>query len=199
MSDNSTSFPPPIEELQMNEETETAQNNSNDPGQASLSQVKSHLRSCIEKLNEVCQVNNAMLSKISELVNENNKLYDEIEEQKIEIAELNQYGRRENVEICGIPDNVTQNKLEGHVISLLKSIGVTVTSNQIHSVHRIGKSKPSRPRNVIVRFVNRKHAFSALKNKKKLNSGDYKKCFIIENLCPYNKKIFTGVGTIKCP
>ena len=33
---------------------------------------------------------------MSELVKENNVVYEEIEEPKIELAEFNQYGRREN-------------------------------------------------------------------------------------------------------
>ena len=184
------SIPSSIETIQLQNDEQAT---SSDP----LSKLKTDLRLVIEKLNEVCQVNTAMLNKISELVAENNKLYDEVEEQKIELAELNQYGRRENIEICGIPENIEVKKLEEHVISVLKSIGVTVSSFNVVAVHRIGKKTPSRPRNVIVRFVNRKHAFSALKNKKKLNNSKHKKYYIIENLCPYNKKIFNRLYKLK--
>ena len=71
----------------------------------------------------------------------------------------------------------------------MKTVKVTVTGKDIHAVHRIGK-KSTRPRNVIIRFVNRKTAFTLLKNKKKLNNTKYKNYFITENLCPFNKKIF---------
>ena len=137
-----------------------------------------------------------MLNKISDLVKENNVLYGEIEDLKIELTELNQYGRRENIEICGIPEKI-DHKLEEHIITVLKSVGVTVNSYQIQGVHRIGKKTPSRPRNVVVRFINRKHSFSALKNKNKLNSSKYKSYYIIENLCPFNKKIFNRLYKLK--
>ena len=127
----------------------------------------------IDKLNEVCKVNTAMLKKISDLVIENNVLHDEIEELKIEVAELNQYGRRENIEICGIPEKINH-RLEEHIITVLKSIGVSVNSYQMQGVHRNGKKTSSRPRNVVVRFINRKQSFSALKNKRKLHSSKYK-------------------------
>ena len=143
----------------------------------------------IDKLNEVCSVNSAMLGKISELVKENNKMYNELENTKIELNELNQYGRRENIEICGIPESVEQKGLEKHVIEVLKSIKVTVTPFQLIGVHRVGKKQKGRPRNVIVRFVNRKHAFMSLKNKKHLKEGKHK-YYIIENLCPFHKKLF---------
>ena len=138
-----------------------------------------------------------MLQKIQELVAENNDLADknsdlsdEVKKQKIEITELNQYGRRENVEFCNVPESIDQQSLENHIITVMKSIGINVPAHQIIGVHRIGKKRPNRPRNVIVRFVNRKNAFSLLKNKKKLNTGIYKRYFIIENLCPYNRQIF---------
>ena len=155
-----------------------------------LQKLKNDLRTVIEKLNEVCMVNSAMLQKINDLVEENNDLSDQVYYQKIEITELNQYGRRENVEFCRIPESIEQKDLENHIITVMDSIGVKITKNNIVAVHRIGKKNRSRPRNVIVRFVNRKHSFTLLKNKKKLNSGKFKNYYIIENLCPYNKKIF---------
>ncbi len=79
----------------------------------------------------------------------------------------------------------------------MKSIGLNVPAYQIVGVHRIGKKRPNRPRNVIVRFINRKNAFTLLKNKKKLNTGQYKRYFIIENLCPYNKRIFNKLYKYK--
>ena len=83
-----------------------------------VQKLKTDLRQVIDKLNEVCLVNSAMLSKISELVKENNKMYTELENTKIELNELNQYGRRENIEICGIPESIEP---RGWKNTLLKS------------------------------------------------------------------------------
>ena len=95
------------------------------------------------------------------------------------------------MEFVGVPESVGQDQLQTHIIAVMKSMGMNnITGKEIHAIHRIGK-KSSKPRNVIVRFVNRKTAFTLLKNKKKLNTNkQYKQYFITENLCPYNKKIF---------
>ena len=162
-----------------------------------LHKLKIDMKIVIEKLNEVCSVNTAMLGKISELVRENNNLYTVIEEQKMELAELNQYGRRENIEICNIPESVQPKQLEKHVIAALASIKVKVSSYDIVGVHRIGKQQNSRPRNVIVRFINRKNAYTALRNKKQFRNGEYKNYYIIENLCPHNKKLFNRLYKLK--
>ena len=157
----------------------------------SIQKLKNDLKLVIDKLNEVCLVNTKMLQKIAVLSEENDELYDSIREHKLEMTNLNQYGRRENVEFCNVPENIEQSSLEKHIIAVMDSIGVKVASHNIVAVHRIGKKNRNRPRNVIIRFVNRKSAFSILKNKKKLNtSNKYKNYYIIENLCPYNKKIF---------
>ena len=124
-------------------------------------------------------------------------MYDELYEQKVDLTYLNQYGRRENVEICWIPESVSQDELQKHILDVTKTMGVKVPPNGIHIVHRIGKSRNSRPRNVIVRFVNRQTAFSLLKNKRKLNNGRYKNYFITENLCPYNKSSSSSMDSIE--
>ena len=161
-----------------------------------IQKLKDNFRLVVDKLNEICKVNSVMLIKLKtlseeneSLVNENDKLYDELYELKVDLTSLDQYGRRENVEFCNIPETVTQEQLQKHVIDVMKSVNVTATGKDIHALHRIGK-KSSRPRNVIVRFVNRKTAFTLLKNKKKLGKTQYKNYYVTENLCPVNKKIF---------
>ena len=166
-------------------------------GSQSNVKLKETIGVILEKVNEICTVNNKILAKIRSLQENNDKMYDELYEQKVDLTDLNQYGRRENVEICGILESVSQDELQKHILDVTKTMGVKVPPNGIHIVHRIGKSRNSRPRNVIVRFVNRQTAFSLLKNKRKLNNGRYKNYFITENLCPYNKKIFNKLYGLK--
>ena len=56
---------------------------------------------------------------------------------------LVQYGRRNNLEITGIPDDVDDQKLEEKVIQILDKIDVNVSSKNVEACHRIGKSKSS--------------------------------------------------------
>ena len=54
---------------------------------------------------------------------------------------LEQHGRRNNLEITGIPDDVDDQKLEEKVIEILDKINVNVSSKDVEACHRIGKSK----------------------------------------------------------
>ena len=56
---------------------------------------------------------------------------------------LEQYRRRGNLEITGIPDDVSDENIEEKVIQVLSEIQVNVTISDIEACHRIGKSKNS--------------------------------------------------------
>ena len=102
------------------------------------------------------------------------------------------------MEIKNIPEKINQSNLENQVLKLCESIGVKLQSYDLVAVHRIGKFFHGKNRNVIVRFVNRKNAFSCLKNNKYLaKSNTYKNIYITENLCPTNKKIFNYLYKLK--
>ena len=53
---------------------------------------------------------------------------------------LEQYGRRNNLEITGIPDSVPQRELENKVVDILNAIGVNVSNDDFEDCHRIRKS-----------------------------------------------------------
>ena len=60
---------------------------------------------------------------------------------------LEQYGRRNNLEITGISDDVDDHSLEGKVIEVLKEVQVDVSSSDIESCHRMGNNKNSPKKN----------------------------------------------------
>ena len=73
-----------------------------------------------------------------------------------------QYGRRNLVEISGIPTAIETKDLEDHVIQIYKEAKVEVNGHQlthfdIQACHRIGKKGDT-----VVRFVNRKFAYEGL-------------------------------------
>ena len=111
---------------------------------------------------------------------------------------LEQYGKRNNLEITGIPDDVSDENLEEKVIHVLSEIQVNVSGSDIKACHRIGKSKnSSKKKTTIVQFINRKHAKKALINRKGLtNINKYSlslsgsnNIFINKNVTPMNNKI----------
>ena len=60
---------------------------------------------------------------------------------------LEQYGQRNNLEITGISDDISDENLEGKVIEVLNEIRVDVSRSDIEACHRIGKSKNSSKKN----------------------------------------------------
>ena len=105
-------------------------------------------------------INNMKDVIIKNLIGENKKLHDKIKnlEKKctIDIESNNQYVRRNNIEISGIPNKVEDNKLEGKVIEILKGIEVEVGEQDIEACHRLPTKNSSENKKTIVRFVNRK-------------------------------------------
>ena len=113
---------------------------------------------------------------IKALKEENQRLKEKILEMDAKVINLEtrvnateQYGRRNNIEIIGIPDDVKINQLEDKVVEIFKSINVETESRDIEACHRLGKSTPKR---TIVRFVNRKFAKSILYSRKRLKNVD---------------------------
>ena len=117
------------------------------------------------------------------------------------MSKQDQYLRRNNVEFCGIPEKIKDKNLEQYIIDLMKSLGMkNIVSYDIVAAHRLGKFTQGKPRNVIVRFLNRKIAYRTLGASKKLKNSsneEYKRIYIIENLCPMNKKIFGALYKLK--
>ena len=60
---------------------------------------------------------------------------------EIQNNNVDQYSRRNNVEISGIPRSVSDNQLEEKVVDILKAIDVNIISNEIDAFHRLGKKK----------------------------------------------------------
>ena len=159
------------------------------------------------------KISNMEKNIISKLVSENEKLskrWDDLEiinnrlVNRVVNVEKNhwqgvQYSRRNNLELFGIPTNVSQEKLEDSVIQILRSIEVEVKPEDIEARHRLdyGKNEnKDQPKRTIVKFVNRKICDSSMKNRKKLKDTDKTKLGFNEetpinhNLCPYYRRLF---------
>ena len=141
----------------------------------SLKNEVSSLQNCVDKLESQVRL-----------------LEDALINNEIKINNADQYSRRNNIVIQGIPQSVKYKDLEDKVINILDKVNVKVTKSDIEACHRLGDS-----RKTIVRFVNRKHSFEAWKNKKVLMSVDLTSIgldkttnlFLSQNLSDYNNKI----------
>ena len=135
-----------------------------------------------------------------DLKTENTKLRSELDDAWYNIRYLEkdlnllqQYNRRENIEISNIPDTIENHELDDVVIGILRRIGVdNLESWEIAACHRLKKRKNDQFGNIIIRFINRKRAIQCLKYKKYLKDYicEYPKIYILENLCPRFCSIF---------
>lgn len=138
------------------------------------------------------------ISSLKSEIDAKDKIIYEIEK---DVIDVQQYIRRNNIEICGIPNEVDDNKLEDKVIEIAKIIDVTIEKRDIEACHRLKSRNSNASKRTIVRFVNRKNCDNLHKNKKKLKDNDQVKkqlkgigihnnVYVNSNLCPYNKMLW---------
>ena len=106
---------------------------------------------------------------IDDLKEEDLKLQNKVEKFEEQLLEpdqknnhLDQYNRRNNLEIQGIPTNITDDESEGKVIDIFSCLGIGVKGSDIEDCHILGQANP---KNATVRFVNRKFCYQALDKK----------------------------------
>lgn len=116
--------------------------------------------------------NQELNDEITNLKNELKEKNDLIVQIEKDVIDLQQYIRRNNVEIHGIPDNVEQKDLEKKVIEVCSALNVHIKKQDIEACHRLeDKTKGNAPKKTIVRFVNRKVCDDLHRNKKVLKDG----------------------------
>ena len=71
---------------------------------------------------EKCVLSKEIIDKIDQLIRETHENKDKIHQLELKNASLDQYSRRNNVEIGGIPENIGDDILEGVVIDILQQL-----------------------------------------------------------------------------
>ena len=124
------------------------------------------------------QVNESIMkvkdSVIEALKEDNLKLQKNVEDLEEQLSDndtyinkLDQYNRKNNIKIQGIPSSVSDENLEKKAMDIFKCLNIIIQSNDIEGYHRIGKASPQ---NTIIRFINGKFCFDALEKKANLKN-----------------------------
>ena len=111
-------------------------------------------------------------TKITNLQCTNSRLLEQIDD-------LEQYTRRTNVRIFGIPeaaDDVKENTDDLAINFFASELGVQLSASDISRSHRVGKRSPTKPRPIIVRLVRHNTKVEILRKRRLLK----------ENKRPYN-------------
>ena len=143
-------------------------------------------------------------SSIKTILHENAKERErtqtKIEQLERDITTTNQYNRRENLIIDGIPDKVPQHKLEEICLDIIRKVGFTsVGYYEVVGCHRLRKKKDDVFAPTIIRFINRKIPEFCKKNRWRLQKLRYNNWNLVfrEDLCPANEAILTECEKLK--
>ena len=165
-----------------------------------LQELNDHLKTnIVDQMNEsVMSIKDTIIDALKEdnaqLGNKVELLEKKLTEVEISRNKLEQYTRRNNIEIQGIPPQISDEKLEEKVIiEVFGAMNIAISRNDVEDCHRLGKSSKS----TIVQFVNRKHCNAILSkkfetskiDKSKLGFESNVKLYVSEILTPYNQHL----------
>ena len=90
-----------------------------------------------EKLNDVVATNEKITNELLIVKNVNSNLEKRIATLEKLQAKTEQYSRRSNAEISGIPNDILDNDHEKKVIEICKDSDIVITSSDIEDCHRL--------------------------------------------------------------
>ena len=111
---------------------------------------------------------------------------------KFENDALQQYTRRESVKIFGLTERSgeTAEQVEERALKVMEDAGMTVTSDDLHAVHRSGKIQRGKTRPVLVKFISRRKKKELMQKKKTLKEAEgYDNIYIHEDLTLLRSKM----------
>ena len=97
-------------------------------------------------------IDRAVSAAVKDKDEEIGRLRQELAEQRRTINDLEQYSRKNCLNISGIPESSGENVVS-KVAELGKAVGVEISQSDIDTAHRLGNPDKSKTRTVIVKFV----------------------------------------------
>ena len=143
---------------------------------------------------------NSLQNKVDHLYTEIDDIHDIIYNIEVNLHDQQQRSRRTNIELFGVPNNVSDTDLESACIGILNLVvQIPILPGEIAACHRL-PSRNGGPKPVILRFVCRKRRNETLLNGGKginvynnyfglENNNGITKIYINENISPYFKTI----------
>ena len=88
-----------------------------------------------------------------------------------QLSKNEQYGRQNNVEISGVSNEIPDQDLKENIIKICKESDINLPNMDIEGCHRhhLGRNTINTRKQVIVKFVNRKHTEPMLQRKKDIH------------------------------
>lgn len=129
----------------------------------------------------------SLRKEIHSLKATNDKLLEELGSTKLELDELEQYGRRMCLDISGISGDTGKydENVTDKILSIMSDKGIAISANDIDRCHRRGRPKPNTNRKVIIKFTNSSARQRVYTGRKELGSDIY----VQENLTRLREKL----------
>ena len=150
MGDNSNMFTLSESAINAIKKRELVQNIIALKGKIIVDSAISNFCNQISKLKDVISQLHSTNEKISELAvvkNVNTKLEEQIISLEINQANSEQYNRRNNIELSGIPNEIPEDNLEKVVIDICDNSGTETEPKDIEGCHRLPVSRYIRDSN----------------------------------------------------
>ena len=124
------------------------------------------------------------------------KAYSDLTTAIDQIDNLEQYSRKDNLEVHGIPEQTDEN-IVNHIITLGNALNVTIQANDIDICHRLPNKNSDKPKPIIVKFKShqtKKKLYEARKHLRNLNLDRFfDDVDINENLTKMRRELFSKV------
>ena len=136
-------------------------------------------------INNLIKENGKISSQLMVVSNANTLLVTRVTELEKQQVKMEQYSRRNNFEISGISNEVSDKNLKKKVIEICKESGIVLNPYDIEACLRLpsGRVNTSNSKRVIVKFANREHSEAMFRLKESINSRS--NIYITLSLCSY--------------
>jgi len=135
--------------------------------------VDSVTKAVLAQLEKTLKFDPEALNKMEQEIKEKDKKIAELEtEMRRRTDDLEQYQRRANLRIFGVPESKNRNQREDPdavAINVFnKQLGLSITPADIDRCHRVGAPKEGKPRPLIVKFVSYRKRAEVFRCKRQL-------------------------------
>ena len=123
-----------------------------------LKDINLTLKELVSEINSLRKALDNSKTEINKVKVENLTLKQIVNINLYKIDDLEQYGRRENMRIHGIPESIdsVDDDDEKVILKMAKDLNIKLKDNDIQRAHQLGRKRinpNSRPRPIIIRFV----------------------------------------------
>ena len=117
-----------------------------------------------DNVESLVSTNERLNSELTIVKNVDNVLKNRIVNLEKELSKNEQYGRRNNVEISGIPNQLSDQDLKENIVKICKDSDINISLMDIEGCHRLplGRNTTNTTKRFIVKIVNRKQSEAML-------------------------------------